>query len=341
MARGLFARLRGHGHRGQPRPRVHGQHGGPRGRGGQRPGEPLQGQLLGLPQNARGAPGAPARRGGEAGRGDRPYGGVHREVPLQGHEVQAGAGSREEAREDQARRASRGEEDRQVQLQAAPAHGRRGGARPRPREALRRQGRVRRLRLHHVPRRQDRARGPQRRGQVDAAQDDRGRHRARCGHHRVRRARVEDLLRAAPAGGAASRQHRVRRARPRGAGLERLAGAHASGRVFVHGRRGGQEGERAVRWREEPSRAGEDAGGPAAAPMPRRADEPPRHRQRRHPGAGAQGVRGHDTLHHARPPPHPRGGEPHRGDRARARDELRRRLRLLPVQERTAGRRRP
>ena len=132
MAGRVPPRLRGHRGGGEPRPRVHGQHGGPRGRGGQRPGEPVQGQLLGLPAHPRGAPRAPARRGGEAGRGDRPHGGVRREVPLQAHEGQAGAGPRQEAREDQAHRASRGEEDRALQLQAAAAHRRRGGARPRP-----------------------------------------------------------------------------------------------------------------------------------------------------------------------------------------------------------------
>ena len=143
---------------------------------------------------------------------------------------------------------------------------------------------------------------------------------------------------ATPAGGAAPWQHRVRGAGPRGARLDHLPGAHAPGRVPVHGRRGGQARERAVRRREEPPGAGEDARGAPAAAVPGRAHEPPGHRERRHPGAGAQGVRGHHTLHHARPPPYQGRGEPHRGGGAGPRDQLRRRLRLLPVQERPAGR---
>ncbi len=43
----------------------------------------------------------------------------------------------------------------------------------RPREALRRPHGVRRHRLHDVPRRQGGARGPQRRGQIHALEDDR------------------------------------------------------------------------------------------------------------------------------------------------------------------------
>ena len=205
----------------------------------------------------------------------------------------------------EAHRASRGEEDRALQLQTAPAHRRRGGACPRPGEAFRREDGVRRLRLHHVPRRQDSARGPQRRGKVHAAEDGGRRACARRGRHRVRRACDEDVLRAAPAGGAAPRQHRVRGAGPCGARLDHLPGAHAPGRVPVHGRCGGQARERAVRRREEPPGAGEDARGAPAAAVPGRAHEPPGHRERRYPGAGPARVRGHHPVHHARSTSHP------------------------------------
>ena len=181
----------------------------------------------------------PARRSGQAGRGNSPHGGLRREVPLQAHQGQAGAGPREEAGEDPAHPAARREEDRALQLQAAAPHGRDRGQGARPGEALRRQGRLRRTGLHAVPRRQGGAGGPQRRGQVDAAEDGGRRAGSRCGRHRVRRARDEDLLRPASAGRAASGQHRVRGAGPRGAGLDHQPGAHAAGRVSC---------SRATRW---------------------------------------------------------------------------------------------
>ena len=180
--------------------------------------------------------------------------------------------------------------------------------------------------------------GSQRRRQVHASEDGGRGAGARRGQHRVRRARDQDLLRAAPAGRTASGQHRVRGTGPRGAGLDRESGAHASGSVPVHGRRGGEEGERAFGRREEPARAGEDAGGAPPASVPGRADEPFGHRERRHSGTGPEGVRGHHPVHHARPAPHPGRGQPHRGSDAGTCGELRRRLRLLPVQERAAGR---
>ena len=49
-----------------------------------------------------------------------------------------------------------------------------------------------------------------------------------------------------------------------------------------------------------------------------------------------QALRGHHPAHHARPPPDSRRGQPHRGGDARQGDDLRRRLRLLPVQDRAS-----
>ena len=99
---------------------------------------------------ARAAP----RRQGRAGPRDRPPRGVHREVPLQGHQGAPGPGPRQEAREDHGRahRAARAAEARALPLPAAAAHLRpRGGARRR-RQELRGQARLPRRRPQALPR---------------------------------------------------------------------------------------------------------------------------------------------------------------------------------------------
>ena len=174
VARGLPARLRGHRHRGQPRPRVHGQHGGPRCRGGQRPASTY----------TRATTPPTSRRARSASSACVPS-----SAPSRPEEIAAPGGLRREASatrppkpsqaQERAQRLERLKEERiEIPEEKKPIHfnfvqpprtGDEVVRCPRPGEGLRRQARLRQLRLHHVPRRQDGACGPQRRGQIHAA----------------------------------------------------------------------------------------------------------------------------------------------------------------------------
>ncbi len=139
-------------------------------------------------------------------------------------------------------------------------------------------------------------------------------------------------LRAASTRRAELGKHRVRRARPRGARLERLAGAHAAGRVPVHGRRCGQAGERALRaarravWRWR--RCWWPRGRFCASTSRRTISTSPAPTSWSRRCSSSR----HYFVHHATAPPHSQRGEPHRRGEARQDHRLRGRLRLLPVQ---------
>ncbi len=94
--------------------------------------------------------------------------------------------------------------------------------------------------------------------------------------------------------------------------------AAAAGRVPVLRGRHPQAGEGPVRRGADPPGAGQDAGRPGQPAVPRRADEPPRHRQPRRARGRADRLRRHAGPDHPRPIPDPDGGQHHRRGRRRA-----------------------
>ena len=90
MAGELPEGLPGNAARDRPRPCLPRQDGQPDRRAVQPPPHRLQGQLLALPDGEGEAPGGPEEADGPAAGGDQEDAGVHRAVPLQGHQGQAG-----------------------------------------------------------------------------------------------------------------------------------------------------------------------------------------------------------------------------------------------------------
>ena len=236
--------------------------------------------------------------------------------------AEAGAGPRQEARED----ASVVElpEGRKTVRFRFPQPPRTGelviSARGRA-QGLRRQRRLRGPRPRALPRRQGRARRPERRRQVDAAQDA----RRACWSSRRASGRSATTSRSRTSRSTSSRRSTWTRRSSTRSTASRPAGrsrrcAVCSGAFLFTGDDVDKKVTRAVGRGEGPARAGQDAREAGAVPVPGRADEPPRHRLERRARAGAAALRGHDRAHHARPAPHPRRREQGRRGAGRAGD---------------------
>ena len=176
VARGLSARVCRHGHRRLPRPRLHGQHGRPRGGNRQRGSEPVQGQLLEVPGGSARSAWSASRRSVRSrwrrSRTCRPSSTASATRPPRPSRPRSASGasrrSRRRCRSSPRRRrrctsTSCSRRAREMRWCGRAAVVKRYGD----------QHGVRRHRLHDVPRRQGGARGPQRRGQIHALEDDR------------------------------------------------------------------------------------------------------------------------------------------------------------------------
>ena len=128
----------------------------------------LQGALLEIRRTARRTACAAAGRLREPAADDRKDRRVHREVPLQAHQVEPGAVAHQTARTHRAHRGRRGgRRHAQHQVSARAPLGTDRGRSEGSRHVVRGETRLLGRRLHHRTRAEDRAGGPQRRGQDD------------------------------------------------------------------------------------------------------------------------------------------------------------------------------
>ena len=182
----------------------------------------------------------------------------------------------------------------------------------------------------------------QRRGEIDADQDHRGRARAACRHREFQQGARRRLLRTAPGGDAARRRVAAVAPRAHRAAHPRAGAAQFSRRLQLPRRHGDRLDREFLGRRKGAARARHDrlaAAQPAAA---RRADQPPRPGDARGAHRGAGAVRRHAGAGVARPAPAARHHRPVPDRRRRQAAAVRRRPRRLPrlaVQGRSSARR--